>query len=47
MQVSEVSPQEVAKMREKVKPVIDKFAKEFGEGSYRDLQSEIAKARKN
>ena len=47
MQVSEVSPQEVAKMREKVKPVIDKFAKEFGEASYKELQSEIVKVRKN
>jgi TRAP-type transport system periplasmic protein len=47
MQVSEVPPQEVAKMREKVKPVIDKYAKEFGEASYKELQSEIAKVRKN
>jgi TRAP-type C4-dicarboxylate transport system substrate-binding protein len=46
MQVSEVPPQELAKMREKVKPVIDKFAKEFGEASYKELQAEIAKVRK-
>jgi tripartite ATP-independent transporter DctP family solute receptor len=46
MQVGEVPPQEVAKMREKVKPVIDKFAKEFGEASYKELQAEIAKVRK-
>ncbi len=47
MQVIEVPPQEVAKMREKVKPVIDKFAKEFGEATYKELQAEIAKVRKS
>jgi hypothetical protein len=26
--------------------VIDKFAKEFGEASYKELQAEIAKVRK-
>jgi TRAP-type transport system periplasmic protein len=47
MQVSEVPPQELAKMREKVKPVTDKFTKEFGEDVVKELQAEIAKVRKS
>ena len=30
-----------------MKPVIDKFAKQFGEDSYKELQTGIAKARKS
>jgi TRAP-type transport system periplasmic protein len=46
MQVNEVSPQEAAKMREKLKPVIDKFTKEYGEALVKELEAEIAKVRK-
>ncbi len=47
MQVSEVPPAELARMREKVKPVVEKYSKEFGEDLYKELQAEIAKARKS
>lgn len=46
MQVSELSPAEVAKMRERMKPVIAKHAAIVGEATVKDLQAELAKARK-
>ena len=45
MQVSELPAEEVAKFREKVKPVVDKFSKEVDPALVRLLQDEIAKAR--
>jgi len=46
MEVNVVSPQEIARMREKVKPVVDKYTKEVGEALVKELYSEIDKARK-
>jgi tripartite ATP-independent transporter DctP family solute receptor len=45
MQVNEVSPQEIARIREKIKPVIDKYAKEAGETLMSEVNAEIAKKR--
>jgi tripartite ATP-independent transporter DctP family solute receptor len=45
MQVNEVSPQEIARIREKIKPVIDKYAKEAGEPLMAEVNAEIAKKR--
>jgi len=45
MTVNELSPAEMDRMREKVKPVIDKFSKEYGEALARELFAEIAKVR--
>jgi tripartite ATP-independent transporter DctP family solute receptor len=46
MQVSEFSPAEVAKLRDKMKPVIAKHAAIVGEATVKDLQTELAKVRK-
>lgn len=46
MQVSEVAPAEMARLRDKVKPVVEKFSKEVGEATVKELYAEIAKARK-
>lgn len=46
MQVSEFSPAEVAKLREKMKPVIAKHAAIVGEATVKELQAELAKIRK-
>lgn len=46
MQVSEFSPAEVAKLREKMKPVIAKHAAIVGEATVKELQAELAKVRK-
>jgi hypothetical protein len=45
MEVSELSPEEVAKLREKAKPVTDKYAQEIDPALMQQLQAEIAKAR--
>jgi TRAP-type transport system periplasmic protein len=45
MTVSELPPEEVAKFREKAKPVADKYAKEVDPGLMRQLNDEIAKVR--
>jgi TRAP-type transport system periplasmic protein len=45
MQVNEVSPQEIARIREKIKPVVDKYAKEAGEPLMAEVNAEIAKKR--
>lgn len=45
MTVDELSPAEMDRMREKVKPVIDKFSKEYGEALAKELFAEIAKVR--
>ena len=46
MQVTELSADEQAKMREKMKPVIDKHAASVGEGTVKDLMAELARLRK-
>jgi TRAP-type transport system periplasmic protein len=45
MQVTEVPPEEIKRMREKVKPVTDKYAKEVGEALVNEVNAEIAKKR--
>ena len=45
MAVNEISPQEVARMREKTKPVTDKFVKESGEATAKEIYAEIDKVR--
>jgi TRAP-type transport system periplasmic protein len=46
MQVSEFSPAEVAKFREKMKPVVDKHAAQIGADVVSALQTELTKVRK-
>ena len=46
MQVSEFSPAEMAKFREKMKPVVDKHGAHVGADVVTSLQAELAKARK-
>jgi len=46
MQVSEFSPAEAAKFREKVKPVVDKHAAQVGPEVVNALQAELTKLRK-
>ena len=38
-------PQEIARMREKIKPVLDKYSKEVGEALVAEVNAEIAKKR--
>jgi tripartite ATP-independent transporter DctP family solute receptor len=45
MEVSELAPAEVTKLREKAKPVTDKYAKEVDPALMQQLQAEIAKVR--
>jgi TRAP-type C4-dicarboxylate transport system substrate-binding protein len=45
MQINDVAPEEIARMREKVKPVIDKYASQVGEGLVKQFDAELAKAR--
>ncbi|HEU0199299.1 MAG TPA: TRAP transporter substrate-binding protein [Burkholderiaceae bacterium] len=46
VQINELSPQEIERMRAKVKPVIDKYAGQVGEPLVKELYSELEKARK-
>jgi TRAP-type C4-dicarboxylate transport system substrate-binding protein len=46
MQVSEFSPAEVAKLREKMKPVIAQFSANVGDETVREVLAELAKLRK-
>jgi tripartite ATP-independent transporter DctP family solute receptor len=46
MQVTELNAAEVAKLREKMKPVIAKHAAIVGESTVKELQAELAKVRK-
>ena len=46
MQVTEFSPAEMTRLREKVKPVIDKHTAAVGEATVKELYAEIAKVRK-
>lgn len=45
MQVSEFSPAELAKVRDKVRPVVEKYSATVGEATVKELYAEIAKAR--
>lgn len=46
MTVSELPPDEMAKLRAKVKPVIDKYSASVGEATVKELMAEIEKVRK-
>jgi len=46
MTVTELPPAEMAKLRDKVKPVIDKYTATVGEATVKELYAEIAKVRK-
>jgi TRAP-type transport system periplasmic protein len=45
MQLTELSPEEIARLREKVKPVTEKFAKEADAATVKDLFAAVEKAR--
>ena len=45
MQVNEVGAEEVARLRQKVQPVTDKFSKEVGEGVFKQVNAELARIR--
>ena len=45
MTVTEIPAQEIARMREKVKPVTDKFVREAVEGLVKEMYAEIDKVR--
>ena len=45
MTFTEIAPDEMARMRAKVKPVVDKYAKEAGETLMAKAQVEIEKAK--
>jgi TRAP-type C4-dicarboxylate transport system substrate-binding protein len=45
MQVNEIAPEEMARIREKAKPVINKFGKEAGEALYQEIVAEVARKR--
>lgn len=46
MLVNEIAPAEMARMREKVKPVVEKYTKQVGEDLMRLTTAEIAKAKR-
>lgn len=46
MQVTEFSPAEMQRLRDKVKPVVDKHAAKVGEETVKELYAELAKLRK-
>ncbi|USG67368.1 TRAP transporter substrate-binding protein [Brevibacillus ruminantium] len=46
MKANEVLAEEMARMQEVIKPVIDKFAKEIGEELVKEMYDEVAKVRK-
>lgn len=45
MQVTELAPEEVAKLRERAQPVIEKYRKDIGEELVNSLYAEVQKAR--
>ena len=45
MQINDVSPQEIARMRDKVKPVIDKYTAQVGEPLVKEFYAELEKAK--
>lgn len=46
MQINDLSPQELARMRDKIKPVIDKYSAQVGEPLLKEFYAELEKARK-
>jgi len=46
MQINDIAPQEIARMRDKVKPVIDKYSAQIGEPLVKEFYAELDKARK-
>lgn len=46
MQINDLPPAEIAKFREKMKPVIAKYSASVGESTVSEIMAEIAKARK-
>ncbi len=42
MEVNELSPAEIVRLREKVRPVVEKFTKEVGEETVADVNTELA-----
>jgi TRAP-type transport system periplasmic protein len=46
MTVTQLPPAEVAKLREKMKPVIAKYSSSVSESTLRDVQTALAEARK-
>jgi hypothetical protein len=44
MQVNLVPPQEIAKMKEKAKPVIDKYSKQLGEDLVQEMYAQVERA---
>lgn len=45
MQINDLAPEEIARMRDKVKPVIDKYAPQVGEALVKQFYEELEKAR--
>ena len=45
MTVHELPPEEIAKLREKAKPVIEKYKKDLGEEFVTELYAEVEKVR--
>jgi TRAP-type transport system periplasmic protein len=45
MQINDVTPDQLAKMREKVRSVVEKHTKSIGEELVAELNAEIAKVR--
>ena len=45
MQVNELAPAEITRLRDKVKPVIDKHSTSLGAPLHAELTAEITKAR--
>jgi tripartite ATP-independent transporter DctP family solute receptor len=46
MQVSDLAPDQLAKFKAAVKPVVDKYANDIGEATMKELFAELAKAKK-
>ena len=46
MEANDLAPAEMARLRDAVKPVVDKFAKESGEALFGEIQTELLKLRK-
>ncbi len=46
MQINDLAPQEIARMRDKIKPVIDKYSAQVGEPLVKEFYAELEKARK-
>jgi TRAP-type transport system periplasmic protein len=46
MQINDIAPQEIDRMRDKVKPVVDKYSAQIGEPLVKEFYAELDKARK-